>query len=125
MKNQKLFDEYVQKNQDPYGKCCVNVARRCMEILDEDKTPLKNGYYPDIHTAHGIICKADDDINAGGITGFMAGCVAEMVFQCHERGEEFKDSHNGEIKSSGVVNHALITIETESEAKDECNRTTH
>lgn len=113
LKNENYWNECVKKNKDPYGKCCVDVARRVMELLDEDKTPLHNGYHPDIHTAHGLICKADHDINAGGITGFMAGCVAEMVTKCHERGEEFRKSHNGdEYKGDGVVNHALLTIET-------------
>ena len=113
MKNQEKWNSYVEKNNDPYGGACVKVAKRVMELLDEDKTPLHNGYHPDIHTAHGLICKADDDTNAGGITGFMAGCVAQMVTECHERGDEFRKSHNGEeYTGEGVVNHALLTIET-------------
>lgn len=110
MINEEKWNAWVENNKDPYGGACVKVARRVMELLDEDKTPLRNGYYPDIHTAHGLICKADDDTNAGGITGFMAGCVAQMVFECHERGDEFRKSHNGDIETDGVVNHALLTI---------------
>ena len=114
MKDKKAFDEWVKNNTDPYGKACVDVARQVMKLLDEDTTPLVNGYHPDIHTAHGLICKADEDINAGGITGFMAGAVAQMVTKCHERGEEFRRSHNGErYKGKGVINHALITITTD------------
>ena len=93
MINEEKWNAWVEKNTDPYGGACVKVARRVMELLDEDKTPLHNGYHPDIHTAHGLICKADDDTNAGGITGFMAGCVAQMVTECHERGDEFRKSH--------------------------------
>ncbi len=113
LKDEKYWNECVKINKkDPYSKCCVDVARRVMELLEEDKTPLHNGYYPDIHTAHGLICKADEDIQAGGITGFMGGCVAEMVFRSHERGEEFRRSHNEEeYKGKGVQNHALITAE--------------
>ena len=111
MKDQKKWDNYVKVNStDPYSNACIKVAKRVMEILDEDKIPLHNGYYPDIHTAHGIICKADDESNAGGITGFMAGCVAQMVYECHERGDEFRKSHNGGDESDGVINHALLTI---------------
>ncbi len=109
--NEKAWKEWEKNNTDPYGKACVNVARRVMELLDEDLTPLHNGYNPDIHTAHGLICKADDNVAAGGITGFMAGCVAQMVFKCHSRGDEFRKSHNGDIETDGVVNHALMTIE--------------
>ena len=110
LKDKKLWVEWVEKNTDAYGLCCVNVARRVMELLDEDLTPLHDGYYPDIHTPHGLICKADDDIKAGGITGFMAGCVAQMVSQCHDRGEEFRIIWNGEYKGEGTVNPALITV---------------
>lgn len=111
MKNKEKWNEWVKNNKDPYGNACVKVARRVMEILNEDPTPMHNGYHPDIHTAHGIICKADKDSKAGGITGFMAGCVAQMVTDCHERGEEFRKSHNGEeYEGEGVVNHAIITI---------------
>lgn len=87
--NEKLWQQYVDINKDdPYGKCCVEVARQVMKMLDEDDTPLRSGY-DDPHTPHGIICKADDDISAGGITGFMASCVSGMISQCHSRGEEW------------------------------------
>ena len=79
MINEEKWNAWVENNKDPYGGAGVKVARRVMELLDKDETPLHNGYHPDIHTAHGLICKADDDTNAGGITGFMAGCVAQMV----------------------------------------------
>jgi hypothetical protein len=96
LKDEEKWNTYVNVNKEPYGACCVNVARRVMEILDEDPTPLRMGYHPDIHTAHGIICKADKDIDAGGITGFMAGAVSRMVFDCHERGQEFYDSYKND-----------------------------
>jgi len=111
MKHEEKWNEWVRNNKDPYGKACIDVARQVMKLMEEDTTPLHNGYYPDIHTAHGLICKADEDIKAGGITGFMAGCVAQMVTECHERGEEFRKSHNGEeYTGDGVVNHAILTI---------------
>jgi hypothetical protein len=110
--NNVLWKDYLNKNQDGYGGACMKVAGRVMELLDSDPTPLHNGYYPDIYTAHGLICKADDDVHAGGITGFMASCVAQMVSTCHSRGDEFRKSHNGEEYSGpGVVNHALLTID--------------
>ena len=115
MKNEKLWKEYEIKNQDAYGKACVDVARKVMEYLDADTTPLHDGYAPDIYTPHGLICKADDELNAGGITGFMAGCVATMIIECHERGEEFRIIWNGEYKGDGVINPALLTINTDKE----------
>ena len=64
------------------------VARRVMEILDEGKE----------FDCHSIIIKADKETEAGGITGFMAGAVASMVSQCHERGEEFRQQWNKDIQ---------------------------
>ncbi len=93
MKDINKWNEYKHKNTDPYGKCCVEVADKVMNYLDNDSTPLHKGYYPDIHTAHGLICKADKEIDAGGITGFMASCIAQLVSVCHERGEEFLNSY--------------------------------
>jgi hypothetical protein len=106
----KDWDEWVENNEDAYGKACVDVARRVMEILDEEKE-----FEP-----HTIICQADDDIDAGGITGFMAGAVASMVFHCHSRGEEFRKLWNTDVQSGtegdkaneegGVLNPALLNI---------------
>ena len=83
-----------------------------MEILDDEKS----------FDCHKIICQADDEVGAKGITGFMAGCVAQMVSQCHSRGEEFRKQWNldnrinneGEKanESGGVLNPALLNIET-------------
>lgn len=41
MKNQELWNSYVEKNNDPYGGACVKVAKRVMELLDADPTPLE------------------------------------------------------------------------------------
>ena len=105
------WNRYEEINKDPYGKCCVDVARQVMKILDEE---------PGDFDTHKIICRADDEIKAGGITGFMAGCVASMVSKCHNRGEEFRKKwnidnqiqHEGEIAndSGGILNPALMKI---------------
>lgn len=112
--NQKEWDECVHINEDPYGKCCIDVAREVMRILDENKD----------FDAHKIICDADKNIKAGGITGFMAGCIAQMINHVHSRGEEFNDKWNdlhGVSKEkaaacpdegrSGTVNPAILTIQ--------------
>lgn len=95
--NEKLWQEWQDKNKgSEYSKRCVDVAREVMKMLDSEEynEPLHKGYNPDKQTAHYLICKADDKIEAGGITGFMAGAVASMVHQCHSRGKEFKESYN-------------------------------
>ena len=113
---QEDWQKWVDNNDDPYGKCCVDVARRVMELLDlpEHAGPLHAGYSPDLQTPHGLICKADNDIKAGGITGFMAGAATQMVSHCHSRGDEFKKAHNEQYgvtdDKAAAVNPALVTI---------------
>jgi len=109
--NQELWDSCVKNNDDPYGGCCVKVASQVMKILDDE---------PGEFDIYKIICRADDETKAGGITGFMAGAVASMVSQCHSRGEEFRQKWNidhqiqdeGEKanKSGDVLNPALLNI---------------
>lgn len=104
------WDSWVDANHDPYGRACVDVAREVMRLLDEREE----------FDTHKIICEADKNIEAGGITGFMAGCVAAMVSKCHSRGEEFRIKWNldnqigteGEKSNEGkgVLNPALLNI---------------
>ena len=113
--DQTKWQSWVNNNEDPYGKCCVDVARRVMEILDEE---------PADFDCHEIISRADKDINAGGITGFMAGAVASMVSGTHSRGETFRRKWNldtqigneGEKANEvgGVLNPALLMIDSPS-----------
>lgn len=110
------WENWVKINNDPYGKTCVDVARRVMELLDEhhESAPLDT---------YALISKAENENGAGGITGFMAGYVAQMVSRCHSRGEEFRRAWNldnqiheegKEInESGGVINPAILTIEFE------------
>lgn len=108
LKNPPKWKTYEDANQDPYGKCCVDVARKVMEYLDADPAPLQKGYGD--NTPHALICKADDEIKAGGISGYMVAAVATMVSTCHARGEEFRVAWNGDEPSDGVVNPAILTI---------------
>ena len=111
--NQKDWDSWVESNEeDPYGKACVDVAREVMKMMDEGATI----------DPHKLICDANDKIKCGGITGFMAGCVAQMVSVCHSDGETFRQIWNGDVQigdegdkaneGGGVLNPALMTIDT-------------
>ena len=110
LKDKKFWANQAKINNDPYGKACVDVARRVMEILDDGKP----------FDTHKIICQADEETKVGGITGFMAGCVAQIVSKCHEREEEFRLQWNGDKqignegdkanKSGVVLNPALLNV---------------
>lgn len=105
--DQKYWDNQVKINKDGYGGACIKTARRVMEILDEETGELDT---------HKIICRADDESGAGGITGFQAGCVAQIVMKCHSRGNEFRVVFNTEHgvteekAKGGIVNPAVFTI---------------
>ena len=104
--NLTSWNKYVEKNKDPYGKACVDVAREVMRVLDDGKD----------FNAHNLLCHASESIGEDGLTGFMAGCVAEMVKRCHSRGEEFNDKWNEsygvskEKAKGGTVNPAILTM---------------
>lgn len=107
IKDKKIWNSWEKANEkDSYGKCCVDVARETMRLLDDEK---HKDFDP-----NKIICEADDNIKAGGITGFMAGCIAGMISKCHSRGEEFKkkwnESYGVKGEREGAVNPALVTI---------------
>ena len=109
--NEAQWQSWVKANRDPYGKACVDVAREVMRLLDAE---------PGDFDTHRLICRADDAIGAGGITGFMAGCVAQMVVACHSRGREFnakwnRDHQIGEegdlaTQEGKTLNPALISV---------------
>ena len=116
--NTEDWKKHVDANADePYGKACVDVAREAMRLLDEQEGEF------DPHT---LICKASTAAKTGGITGFMAGCAASMISQCHSRGDEFRrawNTHNqigdeGDRANDGdgILNPALLTIRTPNES---------
>ena len=84
--NQEIWNNFVTNNDDAYGGACVKVAENVMNHLDTFEGDFNIGYNPDMTTPHGIICKCDDQ---GGITGFMAGAVTQMVVLCHKLGWKF------------------------------------
>ena len=99
--NVDVWNGFVEVNQDPYSKCCVDVARGVMEALDKQEE----------FGAHDLICSVP---GATGITGFMAAAVAKMVWTCHSRGDEFRKSWNtswGVESEDKIVNPALMTIQ--------------
>jgi hypothetical protein len=105
------WQAWVDNNKDPYGKACIDVARKVMELLDE-----REGDFD----CKALVTEADDLAKAGGITGFMAGCVAQMVSHCHSRGDEFRRKWNisnqigteGEKanEGDGVLNPAILNL---------------
>jgi hypothetical protein len=98
---EKEWEEAVAKNQDGYGHAVVDVTVKACKYLDE-----------------GLSCKKAEDkgVKGSGITGFMAGCMAQWITYFHPRGEEFRKYWNKQFgikeDKKGVVNPAVVTVET-------------
>lgn len=93
------YQEYVDKNKDPYSKACVKAGERVGALLDEGKSPEE----------------AEKGLHGFGLTGFMAGAAISGVVRFHPRGEEMKawwnkENPHGEPDSNGTNNPAIITI---------------
>lgn len=101
--NKEEWNAYCEANKDSYGRACIVVAENVMEALDANPDPLEYGYYPNSRTPHAIICKADKDANGGGLSGFMAGCVAQMVRECHSRGDDFWEKYSNVDKNLATL----------------------
>lgn len=107
------WQEWVESNTDDYGGQCVKTAYHLMRMLDDPATEITP------EAVHGLVSQADDK-EGGGITGFMAGAVAQMVSECHERGDEFRRAWNADVQigtegdeaneSGGVLNPAVMVI---------------
>ncbi len=105
----EFWVKQVTANTDDYGGAVIKVARRVMELLDEE---------PGDFNCHEIICRADDEAGADGITGFMAGAAASIISRCHSRGEEFRRKWNEDVsprqaeevnaKEGAVLNPAIL-----------------
>ena len=98
------WEKSVMGNQDGYGHGVVDATVVVCAALDSGKS-------------------CDEARNASyglGITGFMAGCMAQWVAYFHPRGEEFrrfwnKDNQIGDEgeranDSGGVLNPALLSL---------------
>jgi hypothetical protein len=100
LKDEAAWQKWQDNNKDAYGNACIRVAREAMLELDAGKS----------FEAYSLITEADNRAKTGGITGEMAGYVASMISQCHERGEEFRKSWNKETQIgdiSGYIKYRL------------------
>lgn len=104
LKDAKTWDEYVEKNQDPYSKCAVDYA--C------DWAILMQYYMNNGETLEQCADRASHELGWYGITGFIYGCAVQMLSQCWIHGEELRKWHNKEYnhEGDGVVNPAILTI---------------
>lgn len=108
----RQWNEFKEKNKDPYGACCVEYAEGWAKLMQIE---IKNG-----SKISDCAERTSHELGFLGVTGFMYGCAVSMLSQCWEHGEELRKWHNiktqirneGELanESGGVLNPALLSI---------------
>lgn len=97
IENKESWEKMVEENKEnDRNRTTNNVAIEVMRLLDEEKE----------FDIHEIICRADKNIKAGGITRHMAYTVTQILFRYHSRREEIKkqgDALGKRYKDSGVT----------------------
>jgi hypothetical protein len=108
VKDLKVYKNWKTKNTDAYGACIFRYAERWADMMEEK---IKDG-----EKIKDIADKLSHEADTEGITGYMYGASVSILAQCWEYGEELRKWHNKEYdyKGDGVVNPAILTINTES-----------
>ncbi len=112
------WQNWKDKNKDPYGAACVVYADRWAVLMEKEITDETDLVKFMQDRARSLSHEADTD----GITGFMYGCAVSMLSQCWKYGESLRRWHNKDTQigtegekantDGGVLNPALLTIST-------------
>lgn len=105
------YQDWKNKNTDAYGRECFEYAERWANMLEEQIEKENNP--ENVIFTYASKYSSDADIN--GITGFMYGCVVQILSLSWKYGEYLRKWHNKEYdyNGDGVVNPAIITIKEE------------
>ena len=105
----KEWNEFVEKNKDPYGKAILIFANRWATYMEE---AITNGFNSlTDKQIEDLSYKASDEV--GGITGFMYGAGVATLKNTWKYGKELNKWHNkqyGKEDTEGTINPAVITI---------------
>jgi len=102
--DKKEWNDWKDKNNDPYGKCCCDYAEGWAKLMQVEIAKGK--------TVKDCAEETSFQLGFYGITGFMYGCAVSMLAKCWKHGEELRKWHNKEYnhEGEGVVNPAVMTI---------------
>lgn len=84
MKYASWWGKYMQHVMSKHNKTVADIAENTFDLVDMD-----------------------------GITGFMYGCVVDILSQCWKHGEELRKWHNKKYNkedSEGVINPAILVV---------------
>lgn len=112
LSDEKSWNEFKEKNKDPYGSCCVEYAEGWAKLMQAEFAKGKK--------INDCAKTTSYELGFLGITGFMYGCAVSMLAKCWKHGEALRMWHNldTQIKnegekaneSGGVLNPALLSI---------------
>jgi len=105
LKDSDAWDDFKNKNTDPYGGAVVTYAERWARLME---SALSRGESIE-SSAKRTSSLADNE----GITGFMYGAAVHTLSQVWEHGDTLRQWHNkkyGVESETGTVNPAVITI---------------
>ena len=96
---EKEWKKFVKINsKDFYSASVLKATKKVGEALDKDKTPEQ----------------AENELHGLGLTGAMAGCIAESIVHFSPRGKEFQGFWNkrcgGTGEEKGTINPAILEI---------------
>ncbi len=108
MNDFKIKEELKEQYKTEMGKNCLDgysfgVVQATVGVIGR----LDQGQSPE---------EASEYMGEMGISGFMAGCVAQWISKFHERGDEYRKWWNKkcgvdeEKAQGGVVNPAIVTF---------------
>ena len=102
--NEQMWKDGLDKNVDPYGRCCYDYAEAWAKLMQVQISKGK--------TVAQCAEKTSHQLSFFGITGFMYGCAVGILSSCWKHGEELRKWHNKEYghEGDGVVNPAILTI---------------
>ena len=110
--DEKAWQDFKDKNQDPYGGGVVVYAERWARLMQREMANGKKLEDVAEVTSH----EADTD----GITGFMYGCAVSTLAHCWKYGDQLRCWHNLDTQlgnegekaneSGCVLNPALLSI---------------
>jgi hypothetical protein len=102
-KNEKAEKSWYRNikdaDKDDYYKCIIDCARRMMELIET----------VDEINAKELLNTVEDELKYN-ITWHQSGCIAQIVFITHKRGDEFKQSWNESfnVNQDSAYNPAII-----------------
>lgn len=90
VKDAKAWNEWVEVNQEPYGRAVFEYAERWADMMEAKMA--EGAKLEDIAKE----CSREADTE--GITRFMYGCAVSILAICWEHGEKLRRWHNLDIQ---------------------------